>query len=447
MCLNSDTYPPSVQSSVITVIIVIRILFFLLAVQCRHSCLIFAAALAAASPLTQHNEMILKHSLGDVPNVWELKQPAPADLTINMHIQLKEENLHKLQQRVLEISDPDHEDYGKHMSKGDINALTAPTNETIDIVTSWLASHGVDAGKLSNGFMPVAITVAQAKALLGAEYGVYNHAKDQKHTVRAMQYSLPQKLHQSIVMVQPTTLFSDLGMSKAEKLSEPFVPDAVEASRNVARSDIPLCDRQGTSPECLGTLYNIQGYTPQSGQTTLGITGFIGEDPSTDDLAKFLAKYTSIPADATYSVETINNGLNSNAGTEEANLDVQYSMALTYPIDNIFYSTSGQPPFNPDTGSPTNTNEPHLDGLNYMADLDSVPETISSSYSDDEQTVPKDYADAVCGQYMKLAARGVSVLIASGDHGAAGRLTTCLSNDGSENYQHVPTCNLTTLTT
>lgn len=109
--------------------------------------------------------------------------------------------------------------------------------------------------------------------------------------------------------------------------------------------------------------------------------------------------------------------MNDNAGTEDVNLDTQYVLALTYPIKNVFYSTSGEPPFNSDSGTPRNTNEPYLDWLK----LGYHSQTISNSYSDDEQTVPKDYADAVCGQFMKLAAHGVSVLIESGDHGATGR--------------------------
>lgn len=43
----------------------------------------------------------------------------------------------------------------------------------------------------------------------------------------------------------------------------------------------------------------------------------------------------------------------------EANLDTQFGFGLTWPTPGTFYSTGGQPPFNPDMLTPTNTNEPY----------------------------------------------------------------------------------------
>jgi tripeptidyl-peptidase-1 len=37
----------------------------------------------------------------------------------------------------------------------------------------------------------------------------------------------------------------------------------------------------------------------------------------------------------------------------EANLDIQYTVGLSYPTKNIFYSTAGSPPFIPDKGNLT----------------------------------------------------------------------------------------------
>ena len=50
-------------------------------------------------------------------------------------------------------------------------------------------------------------------------------------------------------------------------------------------------------------------------------------------------------------------------------------------------STGGSPPFDPDSNTPTNTNEPYLDWLNFVLAQDSVPQTFTTSYGDDEQTV------------------------------------------------------------
>ena len=51
-------------------------------------------------------------------------------------------------------------------------------------------------------------------------------------------------------------------------------------------------------------------------------------------------------------------------------------------------SVGGSPPFKPDEFSgPDDTNEPYLDFLNYALNQDSFAQVLSTSYSDDEQTV------------------------------------------------------------
>lgn len=75
-----------------------------------------------------------------------------------------------------------------------------------------------------------------------------------------------------------------------------------------------------------------------------------------------------------------------------------------------------------------------MNRVNYVLAQKSVPQVISTSYGDDEQTVPEDYAKRVCNSFAQLGARGISLLFASGDGGAgdiAGNdPTACISNDG-----------------
>lgn len=57
-----------------------------------------------------------------------------------------------------------------------------------------------------------------------------------------------------------------------------------------------------------------------------------------------------------------------------------------------------------------------------MLDLDDddLPNTLSISYGDDEATVPDSYASSACDLFSQLGARGVSILVASGDSGVGG---------------------------
>jgi tripeptidyl-peptidase-1 len=109
---------------------------------------------------------------------------------------------------------------------------------------------------------------------------------------------------------------------------------------------------------------------------------------------------------------------------------------MSFPTPNIYYITGGSPPFIADNSTPTNMNEPYLDWLGFILQQPKIPQTISTTYGDDEQTVPPDYATAVCTLFSQLGARGVSVIFSSGDVGVGG--DSCLSNDGTNRRQFIP---------
>ena len=85
--------------------------------------------------------------------------------------------------------------------------------------------------------------------------------------------------------------------------------------------------------------------------------------------------------------------------------------------------TNGKPPYRPlvktDDEPNENQNEPYLEFLTYMlAQPDTaLPQTLSTSYGEEEQSVPPDFALKICNMFMQLGARGVSVLFSSGDSG------------------------------
>lgn len=100
-------------------------------------------------------------------------------------------------------------------------------------------------------------------------------------------------------------------------------------------------------------------------------------------------------------------------------------------------STGGQPPFTPENHTPENTNEPYLEWANFVLGESSLPQVISTSYGEDEQSVPYSYASAVCDTFAQLGARGVSLLVSSGDHGV-GADGYCYTNDGENTPAFLP---------
>jgi tripeptidyl-peptidase-1 len=89
-------------------------------------------------------------------------------------------------------------------------------------------------------------------------------------------------------------------------------------------------------------------------------------------------------------------------------------------------------PYIPDPVEPAGTpneNEPYLPYYEFLLSQPNhkLPQVITNSYGDDEQTVPEKYAIRVCNMIGILGMRGVSVLESSGDTGVG---AACLNQDG-----------------
>jgi tripeptidyl-peptidase-1 len=69
------------------------------------------------------------------------------------------------------------------------------------------------------------------------------------------------------------------------------------------------------------------------------------------------------------------------------------------------------------TNKVQSSNEPYLDFFSYLLKQpdDKLPQTLTTSYGENEQSVPRPYAEKVCQMIGQLGARGVSVLFSSGE--------------------------------
>jgi len=74
------------------------------------------------------------------------------------------------------------------------------------------------------------------------------------------------------------------------------------------------------------------------------------------DLATFVSRFRSDASGVTFTTTRVNGGGDDqNDPGVEANLDIQYTIGISFPTPNIYYSTGGSPPFVPDETTPTNT--------------------------------------------------------------------------------------------
>ncbi|KAG0197930.1 hypothetical protein BGX28_008580 [Mortierella sp. GBA30] len=196
------------------------------------------------------------------------------------------------------------------------------------------------------------------------------------------------------------------------------------------------CHHNMTIP-CLRELYSMTGYKPHGKPTRIGVAGFDAEYGNRADLQTFFKMYRPDFLGTSYNTVLVNGGLdNQTQPGIEANLDIQYVAGLTFPNSLTYYSVGGLPPFIPDDFEVKNANEPFLDFVCHLSEQENIPQTISISYGDDEQTIPKDYASRVCTEFAQLGARGTSVLVSSGDFGVGAG--NCLTNDGRNATRFIP---------
>jgi len=395
-----------------------------------------------------------------VPRGWTKIGNAPKTDSIHLAIGLKQSNEGVVEQHLLEVSDPDHHRYGEHLTIEEVEDITRPSDDTQSAVSAWLAEHGL-TGAFNSGkdFVHLVIPIEKAEELLQTSYSTFEHA-DGTRISRAPEWSLPQHLHEHIDVVQPTTSFfrPQPNTVRGPELDAAIFPWSWWESQGKAQNGpgkgagpiSQICNISFTTPDCIRTLYGTYDYKPQVPLFNgIGHANYLNETSKRTDISKYLQTFRPEAASAadTFKIINIANANNDQgpytpaqiaAGKNiEAVLDSENILSVAYPLPLTVWQTGGSPPFTPDINTPTDTNEPYLTWLDYVLGQPFLPQVISTSYGDNEQTVPESYAKRACAGFAALGARGISVFFSSGDAGVGGD-GTCYSNDGKNTYEFTP---------
>ncbi|KAH8985682.1 subtilisin-like protein [Lactarius akahatsu] len=391
------------------------------------------------SPLAGWGPMHIKHSWSPVPDDWVSLGHPPPGTTIDLYIALKSHRENALRDTLYQVSEPSHprprRRYGAHLTNEQLAELIAPHPETLELVNSWLVHQGIPSSSISmthggDTLTLKDVSIIQANALLNASYQLYRHVEHGGTIIRTVGYALPVGLHKHVVTVAPTTTFFSLPPPTQWHASlNGSDGEAVEMVR--AASGEPatqLSNRAKVSslePSFLRWLYGTATYKPAAiDRNFLGIAGFLNDYPSPTDLKAFMRKYRSDGKKATFTVMRVNNGgYDPKRPAIEANLDLQYAMAMAYPTPHIFYST-GQ--------GRSNTDDWFISFLGYFLRQQNGPKTISTSYCVNEKSSSLEYSIYVCDLFGKLGLLGVSVLYATCDDGVG---KDCTLSDGTVRFK------------
>ncbi|KAK1987020.1 Pro-kumamolisin [Colletotrichum cereale] len=399
-------------------------------------------ALAAISPVVVLVDARLMSRAANIARGVQMMNMATDDQQIRLQVNMKLQNIDKLDSTLRDISDPDSANYGKYLTAAQVNDMFKPAEASVAAVKTWLAKENISDVSYTEGgqFVGFATDVATANRMLGASFAYYDVQGTMK--LRTKEYSVPDAMAEHIDLVTPTTYFgtarSDPGITNAA-LPISFAP----LVRRQVSGPAPAtnCSKVFT-PTCFELAYNYGAYQadPAAG-SRVAFASFLNQSARQEDLTVFLDKF-QLPSQNFTSV-IINGGLDHQdpAGSVgEANLDAQVIAATVKSLPITQYITGGSGPLDPNLRSPTqadNQNEPFLDFYQFMMtqENEKISQVISVSYGDDEQTVPIEYATRVCNLIGMMGLRGVTMLESSGDTGVG---APCRANDGSNALQFTP---------
>jgi tripeptidyl-peptidase-1 len=319
----------------------------------------------------------------------------------------------------------------------EMKRMLLPREESLSSVNAWLREAGVEQIEEDADWMTIKTTVGVANKMLETQFAwfVSDEAKPKK-VLRTLEYSVPDEIAEHINLVQPTTRFSAV-RANHETGSQIFEIPTVESAAAADNCDALI------TPACLKTFYGLDYQADAKSGSKVAFVSYLEEYARYSDLALFEKAYLPETIGQNFTVIQYNGGLNDQNTTQdsgEANLDLQYILGTGHPLPITEFSVGGRGPLVPDLDQPdvnVNFDEPYLEFLQSVLKLPQhqLPQVISTSYGENEQSVPKSYAVSVCNLIAQLGSRGVSVIFSSGDSGTG---SACLSNDGKNTTKFQP---------
>ena len=316
---------------------------------------------------------------------------------------IHQKNMEQLTSLLNDVSNPTSSKYGHHISRNDVADMTSNI-EACDAVARYLDARGatIESKTLNCEYITASAMVSVWEKVFDTQFFTFHMIQPDNvelKIVRAEKYSIPHELSQHVDSVFNTIQMPLQGSSvtttpmKALKTSDGHISvEGTDASTAITPLKLRSAYKMGSS----------QG----SAASTQAIYGTIKQFFSPSDLAEFQKMMglqnqvlQSSVGNHSSDIECIKNS----ESCAEANLDVQYIMALSPQsptaymyTDAILLST----------------------WLKSVADMTNPPLVISISYGAEESLVSWGELDAFTTEAKKLGVMGVTIVVASGDDGA-----------------------------
>ncbi|KAL1958942.1 hypothetical protein VTO42DRAFT_3495 [Malbranchea cinnamomea] len=236
------------------------------------------------------------------------------------------------------------------MKRDEVREFLRPKAHVSEALLSWLRKAGIHDKDIEHlgDWINFRVSVSQGEEMLNTRF-YYFHNDDNTKMVRTLQYSVPEELASYIHMIQPTTRFGQLRRHGSMVFRTGHL--ATISTENDDCVNV-------VTPSCIRELYRIDQLGNGDSRNKLGVSGYL---------------------------------------EHEASLDIDYAISLSN-ASAVFYTTGGRGSLVPDLDQPDPnhvSNEPYLDQLFGLLSLDDdkLPTVLTTSYGENEQSVPRRYTD------------------------------------------------------
>lgn len=450
-----------------------------------HFSLVFLVGFITTVLCVPPTKFIIHEKREKLPHGWEKHSALTGRHVLSVRVALRQENLDKAEQYLMDVSHPQSTKYGQHWSAKEIAETFAPTAKSTQAVMEWLHSYGISPERISRsqslGWLYFDVTVEEAEKLLKTKFHLYRHSSG-KNRIACTEYHVPELVSSFIDFITPTVHFDSHVMQRAvapaatpkagpqagpqaavglpvedNAASDMGSPDSGSLPKKGADVDIKKipaelekCD-DFITPSCLRALYDFGPGTSANPGNSLGVVEISPQVYLQEDLDSFFANFSVNQVHKTPTLQAINGAtlespVRSFAFNGESDIDLEYSMTLVNPQKVTLYQTGDR-----QSGASFNDFLDAIDGsyCNFDGGDDPVQDTaypnskggyqgpkfcgvfpatkvISISYAQNEADLTVKYEKRQCMEYLKLGLAGTTVIYASGDQGVAGTQNKCI---------------------
>lgn len=330
--------------------------------------------------------------------------------TVELSFHIREQGMDKLREKVEAISDPSSPQYAKYMSTKEINHLTKPHHKDLSVVKDFLKLHNIDFVVEKHRIVRASLPVRKAEKVFKTEFSYFeNPQTKQKSKLRSSEYTLPDAFGDSVQAV-----FGFHGL--------PLPP-----RKHITYSEAPSQPADVT-PAVIYSTYSVPSriHIQGSDDHRQAVAEFQGQYEKDSDLAAFFKQFVPNAVAGDEKVAKFVGSPDKQQAGVEASLDIQYIMGVAPHVKTEFWLYAN---------------------MDFCADLvnwtqailsdDAAPLVHSVSYgwqgNLSQVQCTNDKVNAVDANFAKLAAKGITIIFASGDSGSGyAPHSTCTPSSGTK---------------